>query len=172
MRREACWRCARSADANPAPRTVSMRSQTMDKLQNAAGFRFHDRLHHQLATAIEDSDHDRFLVHVHADILNVATHAVASLRERSFALKTESFPQGKVSRFSQSAYLLFSFLPTSRPILHSAGPLSHNALTPKKANKRRKLVLTPVYVKYQNLSAHRHPCENSIFERCKNGDGC
>jgi hypothetical protein len=59
--------------------------QTVDKLQNAAGFGFDHRLHDQLATATEDSDHHRFLVHVHADILDIA-HAVASLRERSFAL--------------------------------------------------------------------------------------
>jgi hypothetical protein len=58
----------------------------VDKLQNAAGFGFDNRLHHQLATAVEDSDYHRFLVHVHADILDVATHAVVSLRERSFAL--------------------------------------------------------------------------------------
>jgi hypothetical protein len=47
---------------------------------------FHNRLHYQLATAVEHSDYHRFLVPVHADILDVATHAVASLRERSFAL--------------------------------------------------------------------------------------
>src|SRR5882757_4079075 len=54
--------------------------------------------HHQLATAIQHLDHDRFLVHVHADILDLATHKVASLGERSFA-PTESFPQGTVSSF-------------------------------------------------------------------------
>jgi hypothetical protein len=46
----------------------------VDKLQKAAGFGFHDRLHHQLAIAIPDRNHDRFLVHVHADILKVTTH--------------------------------------------------------------------------------------------------
>src|SRR6202007_298489 len=65
---------------------LQLAPQTVDKLQNAAGFGFDNRLHYQLATAVEDSDHHRFLVHVHADILEVATHAVASLRERSFAL--------------------------------------------------------------------------------------
>src|ERR1700730_9326534 len=64
---------------------MQLAPQTVDKLQNAAGFGFHDRLHYQLATATEDSDHHRFLVHVHADILDLATHAVASLGERSFA---------------------------------------------------------------------------------------
>jgi len=79
--------------------------QTMDKLQNAAGLGFHDRFHHQLATAIQHGDHYRFLMHVHADILDVATHVVASLRERT-SRSTESFPQGKVSFFIRSAYLL------------------------------------------------------------------
>src|SRR5580700_4982538 len=61
--------------------------QTVNKLQNAAGLGFDNRLHYQLATApIEDGDYNRFLVHVHPDILDVATHAVASLRERSFVL--------------------------------------------------------------------------------------
>ena len=52
-----------------------------------------------------------------------ATHAVASLRERPFAL-TESFPQGKVSFFSPLAYLLFRFLPLIHCSIHSKGPLS------------------------------------------------
>jgi len=83
---------------------MQLAPQTVDKLQNAAGFHFDNRLHYQLATAVEHGDHSRFLVHVHADILDVATHSVASLREGSFA-STESFPQGKVSFFSRFAYL-------------------------------------------------------------------
>src|SRR5881227_3357650 len=69
---------------------MQLAPESVHKLQNAAGFGFDDGLHYQLATAIEDGDHGRFLVHVHADILDVATHSVASLGERSFAL-TESF---------------------------------------------------------------------------------
>jgi hypothetical protein len=65
---------------------MQLAPQTVDKLQNAASFGFHNGLHYQLATAIEDGDHNRFLVHVHADILDIATHSVASLGERSFAL--------------------------------------------------------------------------------------
>ena len=34
---------------------MQLAPQTVDKLQNAAGFRFHDRLHHQLAIAIPDT---------------------------------------------------------------------------------------------------------------------
>jgi hypothetical protein len=94
---------------------MQLAPQTVDKLQNTAGFGFHDRLHHQLATAIQHRDHYRFLVHVHADILDVATHKVASLGERT-SRSTESFPQGTVSSFTQFAHL-------------QAGPLSHNALT-------------------------------------------
>jgi len=44
---------------------------------------------------------------VHADILDIATHAVASLRDKIIRGQTESFPRGKVSRFSRSAYLHF-----------------------------------------------------------------
>jgi len=48
--------------------------QTVDKLQNAAGFAFDGALNRQLATVIEDSDHDRFLVHVHSDTFDLTTH--------------------------------------------------------------------------------------------------
>src|SRR6266702_2799565 len=94
------------------PSDMQFTPQTVDKLQNAAGLGFDNGLHHQLATAIEDGDYNRFLVHVHADILDVANHSVASLGDRSFA-STKSFPQGKVSFFSRLAYLLLWFLPTS-----------------------------------------------------------
>src|SRR5262249_16305794 len=50
-------------------------------------------------------------------------NVVASLRERSLA-STESFPQGKVSFFSRSAYLHSLILAPTE-----LGPLSHNALT-------------------------------------------
>src|SRR5262245_55887075 len=101
-------------------------SQTMNELQNAARFGCHDRLHHQLATAVEDSNNHRFLVHVHADILEVATHVVASLG-REIIRSTESFPQGTVSFFV--AFSTF-FLPSCCPPLDTTRPLSHNALTP------------------------------------------
>jgi len=48
--------------------------QSMNKLQNTAGFGFDDRLHHQMATGILHGDHNRFLVHVHSDIFNFTTH--------------------------------------------------------------------------------------------------
>src|SRR5208337_1641167 len=90
---------------------MQLAPQTVDELQNAAGFGFHDRLHHQLATAIQHGAHGRFLVHVHADILDVATHSVASLRERT-SRSTESFPQGKVPFFSRFSYLFFRRAPS------------------------------------------------------------
>src|SRR5215470_9153521 len=74
---------------------MQLAPQTVEKLQDAAGFGFHYRLHDQLATAVEDRDHDRFLVHVHADILNVATHFSCLLggkitpRQRSLSLKVQ-----------------------------------------------------------------------------------
>jgi len=62
------------------------------------GFGFDDGFHHQLATVIEHSDHDRFLVHVHSDILNLATHFSCLLgrkiapRQRSLSLKHRATP--------------------------------------------------------------------------------
>src|ERR1700720_5036796 len=85
---------------------MQLAPQTVDELQNAAGLGFHDRLHHQLATAVQHGDHGRFLVHVHADILDVATHSVASLGERSFA-SNGVFLQGTVPSLSSfSSFLL------------------------------------------------------------------
>src|ERR1700690_2271686 len=84
--------------------------QTVDKLQNAAGFGFHNRLHDQLATAIEDSDHHRFLVYVHADILDVATHFSCLLGGRSF-VPTLIFSQGTVPFSRRFAYALLHFFP-------------------------------------------------------------
>src|SRR5215468_3297084 len=74
---------------------MQLAPQTVEKLQDAAGFGFHYRLHDQLATAVEDRDHDRFLVHVHADILNVTTHVSCLLggkimpRPRTLSLKVK-----------------------------------------------------------------------------------
>ena len=56
------------------PGHVQLAPQTVDKLQNAAGFGFDDGFHDQLPTAIQDGDDNRFLVYIHADILDVATH--------------------------------------------------------------------------------------------------
>src|SRR5579864_960879 len=106
---------------------MQLAPQTVDKLQNAAGFRFDNRLYYQLATAVEDSDHHRFLVHVHPDILDVATHAVASLRERSFALNGV-FP----SRYSvilqpicPSSPLLLTLLPRFTPLIQGRSLIMH-----------------------------------------------
>jgi hypothetical protein len=41
---------------------MELAPQTVDKLQHAAGFDFHDGLHDQLAAVIEDGDYNRFLV--------------------------------------------------------------------------------------------------------------
>src|ERR1700758_5803567 len=99
--------------------------QSVHKLQNAAGFGFHDGLHHQLASAIQDGDHNRFLVHVHADILNVATHAVASLRERSFALKRSLSLKVKCHSSADLPILSSDSCPTS-PL---SNPLNRAALS-------------------------------------------
>jgi len=48
---------------------MQLAPQTVDKLQDAAGFGFDNRLHDQLATAVEDRGHNRFVVHVHADTM-------------------------------------------------------------------------------------------------------
>jgi hypothetical protein len=45
----------------------------VEKLQNAAGFGFDDRLYHLLPALIQDGDHNGFLVHVHSDIFDGVT---------------------------------------------------------------------------------------------------
>ena len=54
---------------------MQLAAQTVDKLQNAAGFGFDHGLHHQLPALILDSDYNRFLVHIHSDIFDVVTHS-------------------------------------------------------------------------------------------------
>jgi hypothetical protein len=54
---------------------------------------------YNLATAVEDRDHHRFLVHVDADILDVATW-------KDHSRSVDSFRQGKMSSFRRFAYLL------------------------------------------------------------------
>ncbi len=73
---------------------------------------FEDGFHDQLPTAIQDGDHNRFLVHVHADILDVATHFSCLLGE-SHSCQRLSFPQGKVPFSSRFAYALLHFFPTA-----------------------------------------------------------
>jgi hypothetical protein len=86
--------------------------QTVNELQNAAGFGFQNGFHHQLPTAIQDRDYNRFLVHVHADILDVATHFSCLLGGRSF-VPTLIFSQGKVPCSRRFAYAFPHFLPTT-----------------------------------------------------------
>jgi hypothetical protein len=74
-------------------------SQAMDKLQDAAGFGFDDRLHHQLATVTEDSDHNRFLVHVHSDIFDVTTHLSCLLGGKLIRANVYLSPKVKMSSF-------------------------------------------------------------------------
>jgi hypothetical protein len=45
------------------------RSQPVQKIEQSAGFGFHDRFHHQLACTIENRN--RFFVNVQADILDI-----------------------------------------------------------------------------------------------------
>src|SRR5882724_9536394 len=54
---------------------MQLAPQTVNELQNAAGFGFDDGLHHQLPALIQDGDHNGFLVHVHSDIFDVVTHS-------------------------------------------------------------------------------------------------
>src|SRR5215472_2802491 len=56
------------------PGDMQFALQSVHELQNAAGFGFHDRLHHLMAPCIQHGNHNRFLVHVHSDILNFTTH--------------------------------------------------------------------------------------------------
>src|SRR5438552_18932339 len=90
---------------------------TVDELQSAAGFGFEDGFHDQLPTAIQDGDHDRFLVHVHADILDVATHFSCLLWGKGHSSPTLIFPpRGKVPFSSRFAYALLHFFPPHTPL--------------------------------------------------------
>src|ERR1700720_780949 len=53
---------------------MQLAPQPVNELQNAAGFGFEDGFHDQLPAAIEDGDHNRFLVHAHSDIFDLVTH--------------------------------------------------------------------------------------------------
>src|SRR5216684_7490369 len=53
---------------------MQLAPQTVEELQHAAGFGFDNAFHDQLSTAIQDGDHNRFLVHVHSDIFDLVTH--------------------------------------------------------------------------------------------------
>jgi hypothetical protein len=74
---------------------MQLAPQTVDELQNAAGFGFQDGFHDQLATAIQDRDHNRFPVHVHADILNVATHFRCLLGGKIIPVNADLSPKVK-----------------------------------------------------------------------------
>src|SRR2546425_9972725 len=81
------------------PGDMQFALQSVDTLQNATGFGFDDGLHHQLATVIQHRDHDRFLVHVHADILDVATHLSCLLGGEAHSCQRLSSPKVKVPWF-------------------------------------------------------------------------
>jgi hypothetical protein len=83
---------------------MQLATQTVEKLQNAASFGFDDGLHDQLPTGIQDRDHNRFLVHVHADILDVATHFRCLLGGKIIRPNAYLSSQGKVPFSSRFAY--------------------------------------------------------------------
>jgi hypothetical protein len=49
---------------------LQISSQSVDKLQNHAGFGFDDAFHYHLAGKIQDRNRNAFLVHIHADIFS------------------------------------------------------------------------------------------------------
>jgi hypothetical protein len=95
---------------------MQLAPQTVDKLQNAARFGFHDRFHHQLATAIQDGDDNRFLVHVHADILHLATHSSCLLEGKVIRIH-RIFP----SRYIAILQWVFLSLPAHSSPIRPAG---------------------------------------------------
>src|SRR5437773_8355530 len=136
---------------------MQLAPQTVDKLQNAAGFGFDDGLHHQLPALIQDGDHKRFLVHVHSDIFDVVTHLSCLLGGRVFVLMLIFPLKVKMPFSSRLAYVLLQSSRTrftiavtpkrrrsgaqplhsvaqrsrrpSQPRPSEAGALFHNALT-------------------------------------------
>jgi hypothetical protein len=53
---------------------VQSSGQPVQKLQNRRGFRLDDRLHHQMAGAIQNHHRDRCLVNIQSNILGVIQH--------------------------------------------------------------------------------------------------
>jgi hypothetical protein len=78
--------------------------QTVNKLQQAAGFGFDNGFHHQVPVRIQNGDHRRFLVHVHADILadilNVTIHVSCLLWGEAHSCQRLSSPEVKLPWFS------------------------------------------------------------------------
>src|SRR6266436_7194260 len=79
---------------------MQLASQTVDKLQDATGLGFDNRFHHQLPTGIPHGDHNRFLVHVHADILNVTTHVSCLLGGKLIRANVYLSPKVRLPWFS------------------------------------------------------------------------
>jgi hypothetical protein len=74
-------------------------SQPVDKLQDAAGFGFDNGFHYQLAATTLDSDHRRFLVHVHSDIFDVTTHVSCLLGGKFIRANVYLSPKVKMPSF-------------------------------------------------------------------------
>jgi len=82
------WFKTRKSDRfSRPPHALSECNRRLERRRIHVGFGFHDRLHHQLPTPIQHGDHRRLLVHVHADILDVATHLSCLLEGKIIALK-------------------------------------------------------------------------------------
>jgi len=92
---------------------MQLAPQTVDKLQNTAALVSTIDSITNLPPAIHDGNHYGFLVHVHADIVDVATLAVASLRERSFA-SISIFPSRERATFEMVRLYLPAVLPLGR----------------------------------------------------------
>src|ERR1039457_1885131 len=77
---------------------MQLSPQPMKEIEQSAGFGFNDRLHYQLPGPISNRNHNRFLVHVQPDILDIATPHVAT-SSGNVTFPPDHFPQGEVSSF-------------------------------------------------------------------------
>src|ERR1700726_2367993 len=95
---------------------MQLAPQTVNELQNAAGFGFEDGFHDQLPAAIQDGDHNGFLVHVHSDIFNVVTHLSCLLGgklirvDACLSLKVKCHSPVNLTRLSYSPFALGTLL--------------------------------------------------------------
>jgi hypothetical protein len=62
---------------------VQVSAQSIEKLQNHAGFRFDHTFHHDLAGSISDRNRNAFLVHIHTDIFSADHWGVPPLERLS-----------------------------------------------------------------------------------------
>src|SRR5713226_1046268 len=133
---------------------MQLAPETVEELQNAAGFGFDDGLHHQLPTLIQDGDHNRFLVHVHSDIFDVVTHLSCLLGGKSIRANAYLSPQG------HNAVLSPIFLCPSAVLSHPIHQCSYSAHPSRDLLKRGRFFI--MYCPANLVELHHAPMSGEL----------